>query len=92
MRDALQWPVDARLVHKVYRSSAPGLPVSSYDDLSACDILPPPKRRGFSLKHSNEYSINELTQCVPRFYMIGYAVTNRIPSFLMFIAAFIPLS
>ena len=33
--NALQWLVDARLVHKVYRSSAPGLPVSAYDDLSA---------------------------------------------------------
>lgn len=33
--DALQWLVDARLVHKVYRSTAPGLPVSAYDDLSA---------------------------------------------------------
>ena len=27
--------VDARLVHKIYRSSAPGLPVAAYDDLSA---------------------------------------------------------
>lgn len=36
--DALQWLVDARLVHKVYRSSAPGLPVSAYDDLSAFKI------------------------------------------------------
>ncbi|MCR4600874.1 MAG: ATP-binding protein [Clostridia bacterium] len=33
--DALQWLVDARLVHKIYRSSAPGLPISAYDDLSA---------------------------------------------------------
>ncbi len=33
--DALQWLVDARLAHKVYRSTAPGLPVSAYDDLSA---------------------------------------------------------
>lgn len=33
--DALQWLVDARLVHKVYRSSAPGLPMAAYDDLSA---------------------------------------------------------
>ena len=33
--DALQWLVDARLVHKIYRSSAPGLPVAAYDDLSA---------------------------------------------------------
>ncbi len=36
--DALQWLVDARLVHKVYRSSAPGLPLASYDDLSAFKI------------------------------------------------------
>ena len=33
--DALQWLVDARLVHKIYRSTAPGLPMSAYDDLSA---------------------------------------------------------
>ena len=36
--DALQWLVDARLVHKVYRSTAPGLPVSAYDALSAFKI------------------------------------------------------
>ena len=36
--DALQWLVDARLVHKVYRSSAPGLPAYAYDDLSAFKI------------------------------------------------------
>lgn len=36
--DALQWLVDARLVHKVYRSSAPGLPISAYDDLTAFKI------------------------------------------------------
>ena len=36
--NALQWLVDSRLVHKVYRSSAPGLPVSAYDDLSAFKI------------------------------------------------------
>lgn len=36
--DTLQWLVDARLVHKVYRSTAPGLPVSAYDDLSAFKI------------------------------------------------------
>ena len=36
--DALQWLVDARLVHKVYRSTVPGLPVSAYDDLSAFKI------------------------------------------------------
>ena len=34
--DALQWLVDARLVYN--RSSAPGLPVSAYDDLSAFKI------------------------------------------------------
>lgn len=33
--DALQWLVDARLVHKIYRSTAPGLPMAAYDDLSA---------------------------------------------------------
>lgn len=36
--DALQWLVDARLVHKIYRSTAPSLPVSAYDDLSAFKI------------------------------------------------------
>ncbi len=36
--DALQWLVDARLVHKVYRSTAPGLPIAAYDDLSAFKI------------------------------------------------------
>lgn len=33
--NALQWLADAGLVHKVYRSSKTGLPVSAYDDLSA---------------------------------------------------------
>ncbi len=36
--DALQWLVDARLVHKIYRCSAPYLPISAYDDLSAFKI------------------------------------------------------
>ncbi len=36
--DALQWLVDARLVHKIYRSSAPNLPIAAYDDLSAFKI------------------------------------------------------
>ena len=36
--DALQWLVDARLVHKVYRSAAPRLPAAAYDDLSAFKI------------------------------------------------------
>ena len=36
--DALQWLADARLVHKIYRSSAPGLPICAYDDLSAFKI------------------------------------------------------
>ena len=36
--DALQWLVDARLVHKVYRCTTPGLPLSAYDDLSAFKI------------------------------------------------------
>lgn len=34
-KDALQWLVDAQLVRKVSRSSAPGLPISAYDDVSA---------------------------------------------------------
>jgi len=33
--DALQWLVDANLVSKIYRSSAPGLPISADDDLAA---------------------------------------------------------
>lgn len=33
--DALRWLVNARLVHKIYCSSSPGLPISAYDDLSA---------------------------------------------------------
>ncbi len=37
-KDALQWLVDANLVSKIYRSTAPGLPVSAYDDLSAFKI------------------------------------------------------
>ncbi len=37
--DALQWLVNAGLVHKVYRSSKPGLPVSAYDDLSAFKLF-----------------------------------------------------
>lgn len=33
--DALQWLCDANLTYKIYRSSAPGLPITAYDDLSA---------------------------------------------------------
>ena len=33
--DALQWLCDANLTYKIYRSAAPGLPISAYDDLSA---------------------------------------------------------
>jgi predicted AAA+ superfamily ATPase len=33
--DALQWLADAGLVAKVFRSTAPGLPVAAYDDLGA---------------------------------------------------------
>lgn len=33
--DAIEWLVNARLVHKIYRSTAPGLPLAAYDDLSA---------------------------------------------------------
>ena len=36
--DALQWLADAGLVHKIYRSSEPGLPIAAYDDLSAFKI------------------------------------------------------
>ena len=36
--DALQWLVDARLVYKIYRSTASSLPISAYDDLSAFKI------------------------------------------------------
>lgn len=32
--------MDARLVHKIFRSSAPGLPIAAYDDLSAFKIYP----------------------------------------------------
>jgi len=33
--DALQWLVDAQLVRKIYRSNAPGLPITAYDDPTA---------------------------------------------------------
>lgn len=36
--DALQWLIDARLVHKIYHSTSPGLPISAYDDVSAFKI------------------------------------------------------
>lgn len=36
--DALQWLVDANLVKKIYRNTAPGLPLAAYDDLSAFKI------------------------------------------------------
>ena len=36
--DALQWLGAAPLGHKIYRSSAPGLPIAAYDDLSAFKI------------------------------------------------------
>ena len=36
--DALQWLCDANLAYKVYRSSAPGLPISAYDDLTAFEL------------------------------------------------------
>ena len=36
--DALQWLVDAGLIHKIYRSTAPGLPIKAYDDLSAFKV------------------------------------------------------
>lgn len=33
--DALQWLCDANLSYKIYKSTAPGLPISAYDDLTA---------------------------------------------------------
>lgn len=36
--DALQWLVDTNLVKKIYRSTAPGLPIAAYDDLTAFKI------------------------------------------------------
>ena len=36
--DALQWLVDARLVHKIYRCNNPAIPLSAYDDISAFKI------------------------------------------------------
>lgn len=33
--DALQWLCDAGLAYKIYKSAAPGLPISAYDDLSS---------------------------------------------------------
>lgn len=36
--DALQWLIDSGLVHKIYRSTTPGLPIAAYDDLSAFKI------------------------------------------------------
>lgn len=36
--DALQWLVDAELVSKIFRCTAPGLPIAAYDDLSAFKI------------------------------------------------------
>ena len=36
--DALQWLVDAKLVHKIYRNTTPALPISAYDDISAFKI------------------------------------------------------
>lgn len=36
--NALQWLADAGLVHKIYRSCDPALPMAAYDDLSAFKI------------------------------------------------------
>lgn len=36
--DALEWLIGAGLVHKVYRSTAPQIPASAYDDLGAFKI------------------------------------------------------
>ena len=35
---ALQWLIDSGLVYKIFRSEKPGLPLNSYDDLSAFKI------------------------------------------------------
>lgn len=36
--DSLSWLKNAGLIHKVYRSEKPGLPLSAYDDLSAFKV------------------------------------------------------
>ncbi|KXI16579.1 ATP-binding protein [Gardnerella sp. DNF00502] len=36
--DALQWLVSAQLVYKIYRNTAPNLPIAAYDDVSAFKI------------------------------------------------------
>lgn len=36
--NSLQWLVDANLVYKIFRSTAPGLPISACDELSAFKI------------------------------------------------------
>lgn len=36
--DALQWLCDANLTYKIFKSNAPGLPISAYDNLSAFKI------------------------------------------------------
>lgn len=36
--DALQWIVSAQLVYKIYRNTAPSLPIAAYDDVSAFKI------------------------------------------------------
>lgn len=36
--DALQWLVSAQLVYKIYRNTAPSLPIAAYDDVSAFKI------------------------------------------------------
>ncbi|HOY32364.1 MAG TPA: AAA family ATPase [Bacteroidales bacterium] len=36
--DALQWLINAGLIHKIYRSAKPALPISAYDDLSCFKI------------------------------------------------------
>ena len=36
--DALQWLVSTQLVYKIYRNTAPNLPIAAYDDVSAFKI------------------------------------------------------
>ena len=45
----------------------------------------------FSFDSINMLSISELTPCAPRLYSMSHTATNRMPSFLMFIAAFTSL-
>lgn len=58
--DALQWLVDAQLVHKVYRVRAPKIPLSAYDDLSA-----------FKMYASDVGILRALSQLSPQAFIEG---------------------